>query len=360
MDDKIMSQYSIFFEALRIIKDNYLEPTDDERLIRGAIKGMIESLGDEHSFYTPCTDKMLPGVPEHNENNAGIGISLLKIDSNSLFVAEVFDDSSAKESGICRFDTIFSIDDKTVESMGYGASVKALRGLQGSIVNIGISKGDEVKVHKVVRKKIAKQRVFSSVLSQSNLGLARIIDFVEDGADMLYSSVKKLVKQGVKGLIIDLRNNIGGYTHNLAKCLNLFMPEGLMFVSKGNDAREVEYYRADSNFFDIDIVILVNRFTASSAEIFARLLAGAGRATIIGEPTTGKATGQELFHLSDNTSINLSVSGTFCPNGVNLHKKIMPDILMDCEPCILSGRYAYYALSIEKDPYIAKSLDCLG
>jgi len=344
------------FEVYDIIKTFHLNPHEDNLLFEGAIEGMVGVLNDKYSDYI-SSEKIKRNTKNYSSTNeAGIGVSTVASDDNNLLVTEVFKWSSAKENGIARFDKIVKINNVLVKELGHEASIHELYGKELSTVRVEISRlGEENFECVIARKKFKRQLVYPELLLENRFGLIRLLKF-EGNADVYFKkAIEELLEHKIRGLLIDLRNNIGGQINLLASIANIFLPEGLMFLTRDNLGREQKYY-ADKAQVIIPLTILVNQHTGSSAEMFSSILRQRLGTKIIGVPTVGKGVAGETFELSDGAMLTISTTECFSSENKSLNRQLIPDYLINEAPDIELLHASFY---LQKDDYINKGIEIL-
>ena len=335
---------SKLLEVYEIIKRSYLHAVDDAIIIDGAIEGMLEAIGDKYAKYI-AGQEMLMINPAHE----GIGINAPRTGENEILITEVFENSSANKSGLERFDTITKVDGVAVKDLGYHVAANAIRGEVGSTVNLEVQRADGTPFAcSVVRQRHVRQSVFSKLL-ESGIGIIRITFFSEISYSQFAEQLNKLLEADIKGLIIDVRNNPGGQTCALVNFLNTFLPEGLVMTAKNHNSNQEQKFYSDKESIKIPLAILINQYTASSAELFSAILQDYIGACIVGEPTHGKGVAVEEFTLADGSQLVISTVEMFAAQGISLKKKTIPDILIEQTPDIELDGYSGY---LSNDPYV--------
>lgn len=331
----------IFREAMSRIVAEYIRPVDEETLFNAAMTGMTSPL-DQNSAYIPTFDTFRR---ELEQEFGGIGISVeLKEETDEMTVVTPLAGTPAYEAGVQAGDVILAIDDQEVDPDKYLEAVERLRGPIGSEVTLTVRQlgSDEPKKITIRRDTI---RV-SSVLGDSHIGdgqwkftldshpriaLIRIETFGDHTAAEFKSALEEIDGQ-VDGLIIDLRNNAGGYLDSAVEIVDMFLDEGMIVSTQTRDF-EVRYSRTASPRTtvvspNLPVVVLSNRFSASASEIVAAALQDHDRATIVGERSFGKGTVQSVRPLDgDRRAIKITTATYHRASGENIHR--FPDYEAD-------------------------------
>ncbi|MDD3302518.1 MAG: S41 family peptidase [Candidatus Gracilibacteria bacterium] len=323
---------SLIWEVYNKIQKEYfsIDGIKNENLVSGMAKGLVESLGDKHSEYMSKSEKQsfeetLSGDFE------GIGAVVEKNDLG-VSVSMVIKDSPAKNSGILVGDVITLADGVDLKDKNVYDAVKLIKGKAGTNVKLTIKRVGEpnVFVKEITRKKIVIPSVQSKVLDGTNYGYIALNLFGDNTFEEFKSSLNEMKTKKIDGLIIDLRDNGGGYLQSAVEILSEFVENGKILVKTKYRNEIMDYaYRStnEGELFDKKIVVLVNGNSASASEITSGALREYNKAILIGEKTFGKGSVQEPFDLSDGGLLKLTIAKWFTPNGLNIDKDgIKPDV----------------------------------
>lgn len=347
------------YKELETIIDNYFVGQADMDKVRDAAAGaMIDALGDRWSYYIPA-DEM--AAYEENKKNAyvGVGITIsVREDGQGLDIIEVAPGGSAQEGGILPGDVLVEVEGQSIIGMTTGEVKTMVQGEEGTSVSVGILRNGEKKNFSLERRTI-KVAVATGQLLNDGIGYVRIVNFNAGCAEETLKIVEDLQSQGAKKLIFDVRNNPGGYVHEMIDVLDFLLPEGVLF-------REVNYRgmentrQSDASCLKVPMAVLVNGDSYSAAEFFAAALQEYDWATVVGQPTTGKGHYQNTLPLSDGSAVNLSTGKYFTPNGVNLTETggIVPDVPVEVDEEIAALIYSQM-ISAEEDPQIQAAVQSL-
>ena len=322
-------QLEIFANILSILQNNYVEPIDTDKVIRGAISGLLYSLDPHSSYMRP---QEFNELQEETEGEfSGIGIEIT-IKEGILTVISPIEGTPADKAGLKANDNITAINGKRTKEMGPMEAMKKLRGPKGSSVTISVyRKGwEKPKQIKLVRDIIPLQSVKASFLTPK-IVYTRITNFQSHTTADYEKALQHLEKKGkIEGLILDLRNNPGGLLDQAVGIANIFIRKGVIVSTKGRVAEQDKAYRADGQggpAYDFPMVVLVNEGTASASEIVAGALQDHRRGIIVGTRTFGKGSVQTIIPLPGGAGLRLTTARYFTPNGKSIQALgITPDI----------------------------------
>lgn len=325
-----ISNINKFNQVRSILKDDYYQKVDENVLMEGAVGGLADSLKDPYTVY--FNKEQMQAFMEKSEGSyVGIGISV-NTDSNGLLtVIEPFEESPAKKAGIQQGDKIIKVGDKDVTAIrDENMIISMIKGQENTKVGITVyrpSVGKSVDFN-ITRKKIKIVNTKSEILSD-NIGYIKLLMFDQDIARYFNDNLNKLLAKGIKGLIIDLRDNPGGSYEQVVAIADRLLPEGtIVYTEDRNKIKQVK--KSDKTQLDIPIVLLINGNSASASEILAGAIKDFKKGTLVGTKTFGKGLVQELRLLSDGSGIKVTVSRYFTPSGVCIQGiGIKPDMEVD-------------------------------
>ncbi|HJX34332.1 MAG TPA: S41 family peptidase [Desulfatiglandales bacterium] len=324
----IYKNIEVFTEALNLVEENYVEPQDTQKLIYGAIKGMVQSLDPHSSFMTKEEHEDL--IISAEGSFSGIGIEIT-IKDDILTVVSPIEDTPAYKAGIKAGDKILRIGDKLTNDMTTTDAVKYIRGPKGTEVELTIGREGVEKpiVFKIVRDVIPLLSV-KSVQLDYDIGYVRISNFQGKTSDDLIIALDGLEENHkIKGLILDLRNNPGGLLDQAISVSDEFLDSGLIVTTKGKNTGQDIEESAHKNIKERNypIIVLVNGGSASASEIVAGALQDNKRALILGTRTFGKGSVQTVLSLSDGSGLRLTTARYYTPSGRSIQLSgISPDI----------------------------------
>lgn len=328
-----VTQLKKFADVMSRIKRDYVEEVDDEKLLTDAIRGMLSGL-DPHSAYLD-KDEFKDLQVDTSGKFGGLGIEV-GMENGFVKVIAPIDDTPAQKAGVESGDLIIRLNDEQVKGKTLNDAVKIMRGKVGEPITLTIVREGESKplkitiVRDVIKVKSVKQRML-----EENFGYLRIVSFqanTTEAAKIALEKLKKENKSGLKGLVIDLRNNPGGVLGAAVGISDLFLKEGKIVYTEGRieDSKMLE----EASNFDVlegaPIVVLVNQGSASASEIVAGALQDHKRALIMGEKTFGKGSVQTVLPLDATTAVKLTTARYFTPLGRSIQAKgIEPDIVVE-------------------------------
>ena len=338
-------------DQLETLIDNYfIGETDLTVLEDAAATAMISSTGDRWSYYIPAGD--YAAYTENQENAyVGIGITItVAHDGSGLQIMEVNPGSSAEEAGLRVDDVIISIEGQNAAGMTTTDARNLVRGKEGTGVKLTLWRAGETLEVSVIRRKV-EVAVATGTLLEGAVGLVTIVNFDDRCASETIAVIESLRAQGAEKLIFDVRNNPGGFAHELVKLLDYLLPEGDLFRTVDYAGREA-VDKSDAACLDLPMAVLVNGESYSAAEFFAVALQEYEAAIVVGEKTTGKGHFQSTFRMNDGSAVALSIGKYFTPKGVSLEGVgILPDVEVPVSESVFTDIY-YGQLAPEEDPQI--------
>jgi len=331
VDRNTYKSLKTFSEVLDMVEKNYVEPVDGEKLMQGAINGMIKSLDPHSVFMTAEMFKELEVETRGSFGGLGIEITILK---DVLTVVSPIEDTPAYNAGIKAGDQIVKIDDKPTKDITITEAVKKLRGPRDTKVTITIMREGFTKPKDfVITRSIIKIRAVKSKIYDNQVGYIRIATFQERAADDVKKALRDILAKTdpLAGLVIDLRNNPGGLLNQSVDVSDLFLKSGTIVSTRGR-SQSTESKAVAKNDGDeptCPIVVLVNEGTASAAEIVSGALQDNGRAVILGAQTFGKGSVQTVIPMEGGAALKLTTSKYYTPKGRSIQAEgITPDIVV--------------------------------
>ena len=331
VDRNTYKNLKTFSEVLDMVEKNYVEPVENDRLMQGAINGMIKSLDPHSSFMTAEMYKELEVDTRGTFGGLGIEITILK---NVLTVVSPIEDTPAYHAGIKAGDQILRIDEKDTKDITITEAVKRLRGPKDTKVTITILREGMTKPKDyVITRSIIKIRSVKTNVYDNHIGYIRISSFQEQTADDAKKALKEIETKAspLKGIVIDMRNNPGGLLNQSVEVSDLFLKSGVIVSTRGRskNMETKSMAKDDGDEPTCPIVILVNEGTASAAEIVSGALQDSGRAIILGTQTFGKGSVQTVIPLEDGSALKLTTAKYYTPNGRSIQAEgIIPDIVV--------------------------------
>jgi carboxyl-terminal processing protease len=315
--DEVAQQYRVFTSALSAIDREYVEQVPSDRLVYGAIDGMLKTLDPHSSFFDP---RSYTQMRERQEGKYyGLGIQIQVIDGD-ITVMSIFEGSPAYKKGIRRGDIIAHIEGQDAKGWTSEQAVRKLKGPKGTTVNISIRRrGYEGLIDMdVVRDEVNITTVRGAFMIDQDTGYVKLAEFTETSDRELGDALEHLTSKGMRRLVFDLRDNPGGALDQAIRVANRFLPRGaLIVVTHGRIPTADQEYRAteESDYTHLPIVVLVNRNSASASEIVSGALQDHDRALVVGETTFGKALVQSVYRISEGAGLALTTGRYYTPSG---------------------------------------------
>ena len=318
-----------FANVFGLIKNLYVEDREDEELMRNAISGMLSGL-DPHSAYLN-SDQYNNFKIRATGRYGGLGIEV-SMQNGFVQVVAPFEDTPADRAGIKAGDLILKLDDKNVKGMAFEDAIRIMRGEPGTTIRLTIVReGEEKPLIFNLKREIIKIRRVTARLLDKEFAYVRISSFQGDAAEQMIHELKKLRVQhkrlDFKGLVLDLRNNPGGFMNAAVKVAETFLDGGMVTYTKGRERIQERHVAKRGDFLrGAPMVVLVNRGSASASEIVAGALKDHKRALVIGARTFGKASVQSVQPLSSGGAIKLTTARYYTPLGESIQARgIEPD-----------------------------------
>lgn len=347
-------QFDTLLELMELVDYAFFEDYDVQDMLDGAANGLLLGLGDPYTFY--YTPEEYAELWEEDEGEyAGVGMQISTSYLTGLCtISRVFDNSPARNAGIHKGDILYKVDDLYVNSTTINEAVDIMRGTPGTDVTVVMLRGTEELTFVLTRAQISVNRIEYGMLADE-IGYIYLYEFAGDCAEKFETAVKELVAQGAKGLIIDLRDNPGGWVNDAESIADIFLDKGILCYLQYKDGSR-EYYRTKDGKTDMKLVLLMNENSASSSEILAGALKDRADATIVGVQSYGKGIVQTVIGLDDGAGMQMTVAQYYTPNGNAVHKVgITPDVEIDL-PQGDNGMYEFGDLS---DPQLSKALEVM-
>ncbi len=325
-----VNELRTFAEIFGRIKHDYVEPVEDKTLLEYAVRGMLSGL-DPHSSYLDAEDyKDLQAGTSGKFGGLGIEVGM---EHGFVKVVSPIDDTPAQKAGVKSGDLIIRLDQKSVKGMDLSEAVKIMRGKPGTSITLTIIRENEEKPLKLtIKRDIIKVVSVKSRMLEPGYGYVRISNFQSRTAEDMTEAVKELEgkeKSGLKGLILDLRNNPGGVLNGAVDVSDAYLTGGKIVYTEGNTAISKRSYVAKPGdiLLGAPMVVLVNEGSASASEIVAGALQDHKRALIMGRQTFGKGSVQSIIPVTKEAAIKLTTARYFTPSGRSIQAEgIKPDI----------------------------------
>ena len=318
-------------EVFNFIKNDYInKDVDLARLVRGAIKGMLQELDDPYSRYLDQVSFQREQENIFRGYFDGLGIHVTIVEGQ-LTVISPIEDTPAYLAGIKTNDKIVKIDGESTSGITLDEAVNLLRGEKGTPVVLTIKRENIESTFEIAitRDTIVVEAVKEKLLEDNQVGYIRISTFNANAGPELKQVLNNFSKIPLEGIILDLRNNPGGLLESSIEIASQFIKEGDIVRIKGRSSLTRAYYTYGNSYPDWPLVVLINKGSASASEIVAGAIQDSGNGIILGEPSFGKGLVQQVYPLSDNSAIILSTSEYYTPKGRVINNiGIEPDILV--------------------------------
>jgi carboxyl-terminal processing protease len=331
-DEKVVTvgserrEFEKLYTAYDTLKESYYKEVDQKKLIDGAINGMLESLGDPYSDY--MNEEEAESFHQSISSSfEGIGAEIQEKDGHIVIVSPL-KGSPAEKAGLKPNDIVVSVDGKSLQGMSSTEAVMLIRGKKGTKVELTIKRPgiDEPIKMPIVRDTIPLETVYGEML-EDGIAKVQITSFSENTAKELIDTLNELQKQGMKGLVLDLRQNPGGLLDQAVKISSLFVPEGkVLFKIEDRNGKIQEQKATNGQNPDIPLVVIIDQGSASASEIFAAAVKESANVPLVGQKSFGKGTVQRAQDFSDGSNMKFTTEKWLTPNGNWIHEKgIKPD-----------------------------------
>ena len=346
------ADFGIFWDAWKIVEDKYnLEPLDYQEMVYGAIEGMVYSLGDPYTvFLDPEESEIFD--EDMKGSFSGIGVEIGFRDKLLTVIAPL-KDSPGEKAGLLSGDKILKVDGEEIIGMSIDKAVSLIRGEKGTKVRLTIAREglDELKDVEIIRDTIILKTIEWEAM-ENNIVYIKISQFKEDTTFELDSKIGNILAIGPRGIIIDLRNNPGGYVGTVREIAGRFLDRGeVVFIESYGDEKNIHRAIGNKRFFDIPMVVLINEGSASASEILAGALRDNMGVKLVGRKTFGKGSVQEVKYLKDGSSVKITVAEWLTPNETIINNNgVEPDF--DVEMTVEDYEN-------DRDPQLEKAMELL-
>ncbi|WP_304507163.1 S41 family peptidase [Anaerotignum sp.] len=296
----------------------YVDDYDKDMVKEGMYAGMLAGVGDRYTYYLTA-DYLKQYLRNNNGHFEGIGVKVYQTEDGEVTVYALMEGYPAERAGILEGDVITKIDGTDISGLTLNEIANKMRGPVGSTVDIEVSRQSDGSNQSFTLKRedIVEKSVEGRMLDDEK-GYIRISGFKENTYDQFMEALNDLQSQGMKGLVLDLRNNPGGLVRIVYRIGDELLPEGVMVYTEDKNGKREELI-CDDKYLDIPMVVLVNGNSASASEIFAGAAKDTGAGTLVGTQTFGKGLVQRLFTLPDGSGLNITIQKYFTPNGTSIH-----------------------------------------
>ena len=335
-----------FITAYRFIETKYVNDTDDVKLIDGAIDGMVKSLNDPHSNY--LSPKMYKTLMEQTEGSfAGIGVVMGIDNEQKIHIVGIMENSPGQKAGLQEGDEILAVDGVPVTQMAFDEVAAHVRGQAGTDVVLTIMRDNTNQDITITRDNIKLKTVGHKMLD-NNIGYIQIVSFSEDTANEFNEAYNDLKNQGMKALVLDLRNNPGGLLTTCVEIAKKLVPKGEI-VSIVDKQGNKETYSSSLEAPEYPLVVLINKNSASASEILSGAIQDTKAGTIIGNTSYGKGSVQTILPMFEDDAVKLTIAKYYTPSGRSIDGTgITPDIEINLDENATSDTQLNKALEVLK------------
>ena len=340
-----------------LLDNNYIDNYDKNELTEEMYYRLVYGLGDK---YTTYMDKYtLAAFMEQTEGvYAGIGVAIELGDTgaeNDIVVAVVFEGQPAHKAGMEAGDIIIKVNDTDVDGSMYNIITDMIKGPVGTSVKVTVYRpGEDITLEmNIVREEVITPSVFSEIM-EDDIGYIRISSFERNTYKQFSAAYNELLDNKIKGLVIDLRNNPGGFLDVVEDIADVLVPEGYIVYTEDKNGNR-EYTHSDENKIEIPLAILVNENSASASEVLSGAVQDHGVGVLVGTQTFGKGLVQNLFYLPDKSGMKITIAKYYTPNGICIHGiGLKPDYVVEL-PEVKASQLS--RLSLEEDTQLMKALE---
>ena len=349
-------EYSKLMELQELVDEKFIGEIDWKVVEDNAAAGMIAGLGDRWSYYMSA--ESYASYKEQMTNSyVGVGITVLQREDGYLDIVEVVENGPAWKSGVEPGGIIVRVGEQDIAEVGITGATTLIKGEEGTDVTLTIRYGEQERNFTMTRAYF-EVPVASARMLEDGIGLVSIENFDGRCAEETIAAIEELLDAGATRLIFDVRNNPGGYKHELCKVLDYLLPEGPLFRSEYYDGT-TQVDESDAKCLEIPMVVLINSESISAAEFFAAALSEYEAATLVGEQTIGKGYFQQAYELSDGSAVGLSVGKYTTPNGVSLtNVGLTPDVVVEVDEELFWQIY-YGNVEWNEDPQVLAAVEVL-
>ena len=332
-DYETLQRYRRLEEVYDTLVRDYYVPLDEDALVTGAVRGMMEAADDPYTFY--YTTEEMEASNERTEGvYHGVGMVVQLTEDGFIEVARVYEDSPAAKAGIQAGDFIVGVNGTAVSGKSaktLDEAVRLIQGEDGTDVCLTVQRGGQSVDLTATRAEVNISYVDFSLIG-SDIGYVNISQFSGNDVEGFEEAAAAFKAAGVAGVIVDLRNNPGGLLDHVVRIADMVLPEGLVtYVEDRHGSRQEE--RSDAEYWNIPMVVLVNGSSASASELFTAAMQDYDRAAVVGTTTFGKGIVQSLITFAeDGAGMQLTTASYYSPKGRTIHKTgVEPDVVVELE-----------------------------
>lgn len=355
----ISLNYSKVNEKLKVLEQYvdyvYLDEADAAKMENGIYNGFIDALGDKYSaYYTAEEYEDLMESTDGQYSGIGAYVSQDK-ETGKITITSPFENGPAAKAGIKENDVIYSVNGEEVEGKQLNDIVSSMKGKAGTVVKLGILRGDsKTPIYVDVTLGEVEVPTVSSKLLDDQIGYIVVSKFDKVTATQFRTAIDDLQKKGMKGLVIDLRGNPGGLLTSVTDMLDRIIKEGTLVYTKDKNGQGETFKAEDKEFLDVPISVLINGGSASASELFAGAIQDYGVGTLVGTTSFGKGIVQNIYKLYDGSAVKLTVSKYYTPKGRNIQGTgIVPDVKVELDSSLKDKK----KIEIKDDNQLQKAIE---
>lgn len=342
-------------EVLTLIESKYMGEVDIEKLIDGAIDGIFKNIDDPYTRY--MTEEEFNEEINPEEEYSGIGIHMgLNVSTGEVKILGVMPETPAAKAGLKSGDVILQVEDEKITKDNYYEASEKIKGKSGTAVNVVVKRGDKELSFRIIRRTIEASNISSDVITGTNIGYIKLFSFESGIYNEFKAEYKRLIREErIKSIIIDLRDNPGGYVTETVKIADFLCGKGLIIKEEYGDGT-IRTFTSDEEGSEIPFVILINENSASASEILSGAVKDLKAGTVIGTKSFGKGIMQSYIELENGGGVAITVAKYYTASGAEIHGVgITPDI----EVKLPSGTYLDYSLNPNTDPQLKQAITTL-
>jgi carboxyl-terminal processing protease len=344
-------RFAPLWEAWGLVNREFYDPRrlDRQRMVYGAVRGMLQSLDDPYTTFTdPVHGQITEGDLRGSFGGVGVQVDLR---DDRLTVVAPLEGSPGLRAGIKPGDVIVAVDGKSIVGMSLGEAVLLIRGPEGSPVTLTVERGGAASpLQLTVTREVIKVNSVRSRMLDGGIGYLRITSFTSQTGSEMDSALKALMDQHPRGLVLDLRSNPGGYVSSAVDVVSQFLDHGVVLYQQPADGqREPINVHSGGLATSTPLVVLVDHGSASASEIVAAALRDNRRATLVGQPTFGKGTMQSIHELSDRSNLRITSAQWLTPSGAPLHGNgLVPDLMVEQPDNLAPGQDPQLSAAVQR------------
>ena len=356
-DEAVSNRVADKLDSLQAIIDYlYLGDVDEEAIEEGIYKGYMEALGDPYSVYY-TKDEYTELMESSSGTFYGIGVYVTQDpDTNEVTIMGVIEGGPAEEAGIKEGDVILKVNDEDIASMDVNTVVSKIKGGEGETVKITVKRTSDDETKSLdfnVERRSVETKTVSYEMLDDKVGYVRIAQFEETTVNQFKKAIDDLNDQGMKKLVIDLRDNPGGLLDSVCEILDYILPKGLIVYTEDKYGEREEEYSDEETHLSVPLSVLINGNSASASEVFAGAIQDYGVGKLVGTTSFGKGIVQVVRGLSDGSGVKVTVSKYYTPNGRNIHETgLEPDVEVELDESITNDNY-----TLETDNQLQKAIE---